>query len=325
MTARTRVALAVAVASAAAAALAVGVALVQRNDGADAETRPSGSPPLVLELGVRSDPEADALRRAAELYDDGRQPEAARIFARYGSPDARVGAALARWPGGTVRALERLVRRYPDRALPRLHLGLALFWQGRRVEAVAAWRGARRIEPDSPSAVRAGDLLFPNAARGLPVFVPSFEAPASLAHMRPDRQFAVLERAARRRDVRAKLLYGVALQRVERPLSARRQYDAAVAIAPDDPEALVAAAVARFDKERPGAAFARLGPLSRRFPESVSVRFHLGLLLLWLGEESDGRRQLERARDLDPSSPHAREATRFLQRLAGIGTGSNSD
>jgi Flp pilus assembly protein TadD len=173
--------------------------------------------------------------------------------------------------------------------------------------------------------VRAGELLFPNAADGLPVFIPSFEPPGSLARLRPDRQLATLERRARRRDVRAKLLYGVALQRLERPLSARRQYDAAVALAPNDPEPLVAAAVARFDKERPGAAFARLGPLSRRFPESVSVRFHLGLLLLWLGDESGGRRQLERARELDPSSPLAREATRFLQRLGDIDTGSKSD
>ena len=34
------------------------------------------APPLVLDLGVRSDPEAQALRRAARLYDSGKRAQA---------------------------------------------------------------------------------------------------------------------------------------------------------------------------------------------------------------------------------------------------------
>jgi tetratricopeptide (TPR) repeat protein len=323
--ARGRVFLVVALAALAAAIAAVGVAVLQRDGSAAPFRPPSGDPPLALELGVRVDPEGRALREAVGLYNGGRKVAAARIFARYRSPDARVGAALARWPAGTVTALEALVRRYPDRALPRFHLGLALLWKGRPNEAVASWRAARRVEPDSPSAVRATDFLFPNYLPGLPVFVPSGDPPPSLSRMRPDRQLAVLERRARRDDVDSKLLYGAALQRLERPLSARRQYDAAVALAPDAPEPLVAAAVSRFDKARPRAAFARLGPLSRRFPGNASVHFHLGLMLLWLRDVPDARRQLELARRVDPSAPLGREATRFLRRLVGTEADRNGD
>ena len=114
---------------------------------------------------------------------------------------------------------------------------------------------------------------------------------------------------------------GLALQRLGHRLSARRQYDAAAKLAPRDPEALVAAAVARFDKSRPAEAFSRLGPLTRRFPRAPTVRFHLGLLLLWLaraqpGSVDEGKRQLRLAQAEDPGSPLATEAKRLLARLA---------
>jgi predicted Zn-dependent protease len=157
-------------------------------------------------------------------------------------------------------------------------------------------------------------------APGLPTFVPSFGAPAAVTRLPADAQVAALARAARRRDVRAKLLYGVALQRLERPLSARRQFAAAAALAPRNPEAQVAAAVGRFDKDEPVQAFSRLGPLTKRFPRAPTVRFHLGLLLLWINDVPEARKQLRLARAEDPGTPLAREANRFLVRLSSIGT-----
>ena len=313
---RARVLVIAGVAAVGAASAAVGVALVQREDTPAAAARPSGEPPLALELGVRSDPEARDLRRGVRLYRAGRRAAAARIFGRHGSVEARVGSALARWPHGTLAALRRLERANPSRAVVRLHVGFALVWSGRREGAIAEWRAAARLEPDTPSAVRAGDLLHPNVAPGLPVFVTTFPPPPTLDRLGPARQLALLARNARRGGVREKLLYGVALQRLERPVSARRQFDGAVGLAPDDPEALTAAAVARFDKDRPRAAFARLGPLTRRFPHAPTVRFHLGLLLLWFGELEDARRQLRLARAAGPATPIGREAARFLRRLA---------
>ena len=316
MSPRARVLVIAGVAAAAAASAAVGVALVQREDTPGAAPRPSGAPPLALELGVRADHEAHELRRATRLYAAGRRAEAARIFGRFGSVQARLGAALARWPHGTIDALHALERAHPRRAVVQLQLGITLLWSGRRAAAIDAWREAARVQPDTPSAVRAGNLLHTNRVAGLPIFVTTFRPPRELDRLRPDRQLALLARNARRGGVREKLLYGVALQRLERPLSARRQFDAAAALAPHDPQALAAAAVGRFDKDRPAAAFARIGPLSRRFPRVPTVRFHFGLLLLWLGDLDDARHQLRLARAAGPTTPLGREAARFLARLA---------
>jgi tetratricopeptide (TPR) repeat protein len=319
---RVRVGLLVGLAATTAAGVVSAATLVQSRGDSSAVRAPgpSGAPPLVLDLGLRSDSESTALRRAASLYDAGQRGDAGRIFDRYDSLNADVGAALARWPGGTVSGLRRLARAHPDSGLVQLNLGLALFWNGQRDAAMAAWRRARRLEPDSVSAVRAGDLLHPSTPRGLPSFVPSFPPPASLAALPPARQLATLARSARADDVRAKLLYGVALQRVGRPRSAERQFAAAAALSPENLEAQVAAAVGRFAKEQPQRAFARLGPLARSHPRSPTVRFHLGLLLLWLGELDEAERQLQLAREAGPRSPLGREANRLLERLASVRT-----
>jgi Flp pilus assembly protein TadD len=113
----------------------------------------------------------------------------------------------------------------------------------------------------------------------------------------------------------------VALQRLGRPLSAQRQYEAAMRLAPRDPEPIVAAAVARFDKDDLSASFSRLGPLARRYPHAPTVRFHLGLMLLWIGRPAEARRQLALAVKAGPRTPLGREAKRFLDRLAAGGTG----
>lgn len=306
--------------AAAAAVVAVGGAVLQArgDDGAgaapSAPPRPAGAPPLFLDLGVRDDFEAQELRRAARLLEAGRRRQAAAIFARDSSVNGRVGAALAAWPAGTLSALERLARTHQRSALVRLHLGIARLWTG-RPGAQDAWRAARRVEPDSLSAVRAGDLLFPNAPRGLPTFVPSFDPPSALQDLTPPEQLDRLHGDALRGGWRAKVLYGVALQRIGRRVSAERQFDAAARLAPDEPEALTAAAVGRYDKAAPSRAFSRLGPLARRFPRQPTVRFHLGLLLLWLGRVDDGKRQLELARAAGPETALGREADRFLRRL----------
>src|SRR5439155_880635 len=83
--------------------------------------------------------------------------------------------------------------------------------------------------------------------------------------------------------------------RTGRSGSAEKRFEAAAATAPDDPQALVAAAVGRFTKARPADAFGRLGPLAKRFPHAATVRFHLGLMLLWLDQVEPARAQLRLA------------------------------
>jgi len=322
---RFRVSILVALAAAAAAGVTVGATLLSSSGEEAAAPRRAGgglrpgAPPLVLDLGVRTDAEAADLRRAAALFDRGRRLQAGRVFARHPSLEAKVGAALAAWPSGRGR-LRVLALEHPRSALVQLHLGLALFWEGRLAAARAAWRRARQLEPDTAYAVRAADLLHPDMAPGLPPFVPSFRPPPQLERLAPPDQLAFLRAVARRGGVREKLLYGVALQRLDQPLSAAREFEAAAALAPRDPEARVAAAVGRFDKDAPERAFGRLGLLVRTFPGVPTVHFHLGLLLLWLGRVGDAKRELRLARAEGPRTPLGREAERFLARLEAVRT-----
>jgi tetratricopeptide (TPR) repeat protein len=308
VTPRRRVLLVVALAALAAVAATLGATRLY-DDPPPAAAAPAGTPPLLLDLGVREDAQAQALRQAASFLDRSRPEQARAIFERYPKAlEARAGLALVRWPRSSTRTLEALARDHPRSAFAQLQVGLAHYWEGDLAAAEESWRAAERVQPDSLSAVRAEDLLHPDFARGRPTFVASRQPPAALLRLSGARQLAAL---ARGRSPEERLWYGVALQRIGRPVSARRAYEAAARLAPRDPEAQVAAAVGRFDKDDPAAAFSRLGPLSKRFPQAPTVRFHLGLLLLWSGQVEEGKRQLGLVR----RGPLAREAARFLERL----------
>ncbi|TMM33859.1 MAG: hypothetical protein E6F93_05160 [Actinobacteria bacterium] len=319
---RTRTYLLVALAAAGAAGLVVAtVAFTRTSTGgrvaASTQTTASArgrAPALVLDLGVRTDPEAAALRRANRLYAAGKRAAAGRIFARYSSVQAQVGAAVAAWPSGTVTRLERLADRHPTSAVVLLHLGLAEIASGRARAAQAAWRQALARDPNTQPALQAESLLYPRYVPGRPPFVPSFSVPASISRVSAPRQLAAFARAAQG-GVRAKLMYGSALQRLGRPFSAEREFAAAAKVAPDDAEAQTAAAVGLFSKARPAVAFSRLGPLAPRFPRSQTVRFHLGELLVWIGELDKARQEFRLARAAGPHTPLGKTANEFLARL----------
>jgi Flp pilus assembly protein TadD len=260
MSARAKVWVVVGAAALATAGTAVGVTLATRSDVQQSTTKP---PPFV------PDPTASA-EVAREIRD-----------------------ALAAWPAGTVRRLRILAARHPDSALVRLELGLALAFSGLNDDATRAWRQAERVQPDSPSAVRAQDLRYPSSAPGLPPFIPSFTTPTTRAQ--------------------SHLLRGAAYQQALRPVSAEREFAAAVKAAPNDPEALTAAAVGLYDKDRPALAFSRLGPLGRRFPRAQTVRFHLGLLLIYFGDIGRARRQLVLARAQGPETRLGRRAETLIR------------
>jgi tetratricopeptide (TPR) repeat protein len=316
MSARTRIVAVVAAAALAAAAVVIGLAALSGGD----EPRPQaaepreGAPPLSIQLGVRTDAEARALRQAAQLYGHDRRAAAGRIFRRYDSLEARVGALFSAWPGDSLERLERLASLNPRSGVVQVNLGLARLWAAKG-DPREAWRRALEREPDTAYAVTAGDLLHPEYARGLPVFVPAEPAPAEIVRLPPARQLEAL-RARAGRSVADRLRYGVALQRLGRARSAERVYAQAARLAPESPEAQTAAAVGRFTKDDLARAFSRLGPLTRRFPRAATVRFHLGLLLLWTGQVAEAKKQLRLATTVEPGSRLAREADRFLDRLA---------
>jgi tetratricopeptide (TPR) repeat protein len=328
---RARVYAIVAATAAAAAVAAVAGALVQGND--DRRERPPSPPPasagseppgLELDILVRSDAQARALRAAEVAYERGERAVARRRFEAVlrrdpDSIEAAVGAAIASWPEGTVADLRALVERRPESGVARLHLGLALVASGEREAAEEEWREAEQRDPDSPAALTAEDLLNPGMAPGRPFFVPTRSA-SDLEGVPPERQLRVLAARAKDGGVRDWLLYGAALQRAGRPVSARTAFDRALALAPGSVEAKAAAAVVRFDKDDPSQAFSRLGPLARTHPRAPVVRFHLGLLLLWLQQVEQARDQLRLAREAGPRTPHGRAAASLLRRLRPIGS-----
>ena len=325
MNAHTRVLAVVALAAAAVAAGAVGVTLLQTRGehttapGAVSAPR-KGAPPLEFNFGVRSDAEARALARAANLYNAGHRSQAAPIFARYRSLEAQIGAAFASWPGHGLDALKRLVASHPHSALAELHLGWAYYWSGRNADAVVAWKQAEAVQPDSPAAVDAETHLHPAMAPGLPLIVISSSPPPSVTRLPAEQELAALVRAAARPDATAKLFYGLALWHLDRPVSAERQFRVAAALAPHDPVAQTAAAVGAFSKDRPVTAFARLGPLTSVFPKAAVVRFHLGLLLIWTRQLKKGERQLRLAIADNPKSIYAKQARALLTDVTKNGT-----
>jgi len=303
------------------AAVAVVAVAVLSSDGGSAASpstaeptlRP-GRPPLSLSLGFRTDAEARDLARAEALYARGDTKAAAALFANHDSLEAKVGLALAQWPDESLARLEQLAKLYPGLAVVQLHLGLARLWSNEG-DPVAAWRAALEAEPDTPYAIVAGNLLHPDLPRGLPAFIPSFAAPASVTVLPAARQLAALRAAAERGGVREQLLYGVGLQRVGRPVSAARVFDRAARSYPKDVEAQVARAVGQFDKDAPERAFGLLGPLSATHGNDPSVRFHLGVLLLWTGRIKLAEQQFRLAAHTQSGSPLAREAQRYLETI----------
>jgi hypothetical protein len=313
----------VGVAALAAAAAVVGVTLLQTRDerttlpGAVTKPRP-GRPPLEFAFGVDASAEARALAKAQALYNGNHVVQAAAIFGRHHSLEAQIGSAFAVWNQRGLSTLRGLAAAHPASGVVLLHLGLADYWAGRNADAVGAWERTAKVGADSPYGVKAEDLLHPSMRiPGLPYLLLAYKPPPAIAKLPAQQELAALARAARRPNVRAKLLYGLALWGLEHPFSAERQFEAAARLSPSDPAARTAAAVGAFTKADPAKAFGRLGPLTAVFPRSSLVRLQLGLLLLWTGEQQKAVAQLRLAAKAEPGSPYSKDAQALLSRLPG--------
>ena len=317
MSPRARVLAVVTTAAVLVVAAVVAGALLQ-SDGAGAKA-PSAAPPL--HLGVfPGEPHARELIAAERDYERGEREISLREFqavlrADSESVEAAVGAALAAWPEGSLERLRALVESHPRSGVARLHLGLALDAAGDRKRAEQEWREAEARDPDGPAALQSESLLHPNMAPGRPFFITTAQPPASLQKLGTAAQEAALRRRAERGGPMDWLVLGTFLQRIERPISARRAYDRALELAPESLSARAAAAVVRFDKDDPADAFSRLGPLARDHTRSSLLRFHLGLLLLWIQAVDEATKQLELATQGNGRF-YARQAEELLSRLA---------
>jgi tetratricopeptide (TPR) repeat protein len=275
-----------------------------------------GRPPLELEFGLDGRAEARALSRAAALYNGNRIGQAAAIFDRYDSVEAQLGSAFAGWSGpSSLAAVKKIAAANPNDLAALLNLGWAEYQAGRNADAASAWQRAARLGRDSPYGVDA-DYALHGGPPGLPPIVTGIALPKAIAHLPAAAQIAALKLAAAKPDARAKLLYGVALWNLLRePLSAERELAAAAKLAPHDDLVRVAAAVALFSRARPRPAFAHLGPLTAVFPHSAAVEFHLGELLLYIGEYRKAATHLQAAIRDDSRSPYAKPARTLLASL----------
>ena len=316
MSPRARVFAAVGVAAVAVAGATVGIAWFQaRGPSANAVHPRSGVPPLFFDFGVRSDTEARALARGAQLLKAGKRTQAAAVFGRYHSLQAQIGQTFAKWPD--LAAVESLAAHHESSPVMRLHLGLALLWAGRSNDALTTLQEVGTQFPDSQSAVDAEDVLYARDIPGLPyIIVPATIPTASTLAQ----QVELAARAASGADAQAKLAYGLILWRLDRRVSAGREFAAAARLAPNDPDVLTALGVSRFTKADPTPAFASLGPLTGRFPKAAVVRFHLGLLLLWTRQVKKGTTQLRMVARSQPDSLYGKEAQKLLSALVPNGT-----
>ena len=324
---RTRVALVVAGLAALAAVGVVAAALLQ--DTAPSAVAPTTTgmattaakerPALELTVIDRDDSLARGLRTAERRFEQGHRADAKHRFAtleaRYPeSVEAQIGAAVVAWPDGTTEKLVAIAKAHPESAVAHLNLGLARFADGDTDGARTEWREAERREPDAPAALRAEDLLNPRSPPGRPRFLaPGF--PEDVASLPVEERLAELERRAESGGVDEWLHLGQALEQAGHRVSAQEAYDRAVDLDPQSLDARVASAVARFDKDDPSKAFSRLGPLAAEQPDAAVVRFHLGLMLLWLPDLAEARTQLEAARTSDPGGFYGEQAGRILEQL----------
>ncbi len=206
---------------------------------------------------------------------------------------SEIRAAYRNWPHGSLDTMVKLGREYPRDPVVQLYLGIALAWAGYGSDAVAPLRAAKRLGRDTRWEIQADNLLHPQYFPDYPLFTPL--GSNELLHR------------------------GAALQAQGHQHLAERLYSRAAARAPGNDEAQVAAAVGRFDKDNLSASFSHLGPLTRRFPKSQSVRFYLGLLLAWTGQRDPAVEQFKKAVALGKGTPLGTSAQAFLAKLETLG------
>jgi predicted Zn-dependent protease len=208
---------------------------------------------------------------------------------------AAVRAALALGPVPAARALEQLAFQAPKDPVVQFNYGTALYCAGYAADAVQAFRTAKAVGRDTYYEIQADTVLHPQYFnQGYPPFLSDSRDPL--------------------------LVQGAILQRAGRQHSAERVWAKAARLHPGSDEAQVAAAVGRFDMDNLSASFSRLGPLIRTFPKSQSVRFHLGLLLVWTGQRDQAIAEFRLARSLGPKTALGKEANRFIGGLVTGGT-----
>jgi tetratricopeptide (TPR) repeat protein len=232
--------------------------------------------------------------------------------AALGDRTAAIALAVAAYdpahPETAVARLRTLAERPGALPFARYEYGVVQVWAGRLGDATATLRALRAAAPESYYGVKADDLLHPGYQPGYPPFVPA-QAPAVAG-------LAALQAAAAARpgDAEAQLQAGAALQAVGRRREALDSYRRALASDSQRVETEVAIALGAFSKDDPSAAFGTIGPLARDHPHDPSPRFHLALMLFWIGQREEAQAQFTQVIRDAPSTRLAKLATIFLSK-----------
>jgi tetratricopeptide (TPR) repeat protein len=231
--------------------------------------------------GDPAQPETRACKPRQPLFVSGvASPDEAAIRHAFSLPTKRAAYAM-----------EPLAQRAAGDPVVQFNYGFALYCAGYLDEAVQAFTAAKKAGANTFYAIRADSILHPQFfSQGYPIFQAS----------------GVVDPLVRQ---------GIAAQVAGHQQTAERLYARAARLHPDDDQAQVAAAVGRFDESNLSASFSRLGPLVKRFPHSVSVRYHLGLLLAWTGQRDQALVEFRAAKRLAPKTELGREANAFVERL----------
>jgi tetratricopeptide (TPR) repeat protein len=111
--------------------------------------------------------------------------------------------------------------------------------------------------------------------------------------------------ASEREQFEQHLVEGGELLRSDRVEDARRAFEAALALRPDDHKALGLVGLACFRLQAFGDAQTVYEKLVDAFPDDASYRLNLGLVHLKIGEPARAIAELKRTRELDPSMSRA--------------------
>jgi tetratricopeptide (TPR) repeat protein len=238
---------------------------------------------------------------------DPSQPKAicktSRAYIVPGVASTHVAAVQGAFTNGAKQAalaLEPLARQSPKDAVVAFNDGLALYCAGYPNEAATAFEQAKKVGADTYYRVQADLLLHPQYFQqgGYPPF--EYDGNDRL------------------------LIQGQVAQRAFHQVTAEKLWARAAGLHPNDADALVAAAVGRFDMDDLSASFSRLGPLVKRFPKSQTVRFHLGLLLVYIGQRKQAIAEFEQAEKLGRGTELGKQASKLLAGIEKAGSSGTS-
>lgn len=261
-----------------------------------------GSPPAAVQLPGRTVTGNDAVCAAARI--------------RLGASDVRATVACAvagydeHGAAATIDALEALPQSEPVVAV---NLGLVQLWAGQRAVALETLRGVREDDRYGFYGTVADNILhFPGQRPGYPLWVP----PPGL----PDGTVEELRaQVAADPNQGAVWLALAAKQQASDRGQAIEDARKAQALLPTAIPPRIAVAVLAFDKDRPEASFSTLGPLVDQAPSEAlpALRFHLGMLLWWIKQDTDALAQWRQVVQVAPDSEYGVIAERLMQQAGG--------